>query len=200
LPQSAQSFSSSIGPSAAAGSSSSSGFAAPYDAADPLSPPPGAQAALVAAADEAAAGPFGAYFGRSGSYVLPIGITQMHPLVTFVHPRIAALFEGVTDVIEALVPAEAKRKVGRPRSGVSRLNADCKYFAKLWRRRKLGDMLSERARKARAAAAAAAAASADGQFAQGEQQQQQQAETGSSRGSDREARLAKRLRVSETSE
>jgi hypothetical protein len=110
------------------------------------------------------------------------------------------MFDGVMDVIEALVPAEAKRKVGRPRSGVGRLNADCKYFAKQWRRRKLGDMLLE-AGKARAAAAAAVAA-AEGLFVLGDQQQQQQQQVnpGSSRGSDREARLAKRQRVSETSE
>jgi hypothetical protein len=174
---------------------------------------PGVQAALIAAADEAAAGPFGTYVGVSSGYVLPISMQQIHPLVMFVHPRLEPLFEGEPDLLETLVPPECKRKVGRPRSGVRRLNADCKYFAKDWRRRKLGEQLQQKARRARAEAAAAAGAAA-GRAGSGSAPKQQQEEvaafdggirndtTGvkrksSSSSSDREARLAKRQRVSD---
>jgi hypothetical protein len=175
---------------------------------------PGVQAALIAAADEATAGPFGTYVGVSSGYVLPISMQQIHPLVMFVHPRLEPLFKGEPDLLETLVPPECKRKVGRPRSGVRRLNADCKYFAKDWRRRKLGEQLQQKARRARAEAAAAAAAGAAAGWASSDialkQQQEEVAAIGdssrdgatgvkrkSSSSSDREARLRKRQRVSD---
>jgi hypothetical protein len=64
----------------------------------------------VAAGDVAAAGPFGTYSGQGGSssFVLPIGVGQIHPLVSFVHPRLEPLFEGEPDLLECLVPAEVR--------------------------------------------------------------------------------------------
>lgn len=40
--------------------------------------------------------------------MLPIGVSQLHPLVVFVHPRLEPLFEGEPDLLECLVPAEVR--------------------------------------------------------------------------------------------